>query len=86
MLTSGGEPLQLTNDEGDKYVNISRPTAKKSITRGFSAATRSGLCLHSVEVPAGWYLAKGGSLAGWRFHLLCEELTIPEFFVRETRD
>jgi Tol biopolymer transport system component len=22
MLTSGGEPLQLTNDEGDKYVRI----------------------------------------------------------------
>ena len=21
MLTSGGEPLQLTNDEGDKYVD-----------------------------------------------------------------
>ncbi|MGB0036312.1 MAG: protein kinase, partial [Candidatus Acidiferrales bacterium] len=27
MLTSGGEPLQLTNDEGDKYVNSFSPDA-----------------------------------------------------------
>jgi Tol biopolymer transport system component len=29
MLTSGGEPLQLTNDEGDKYVNTFSPDGKE---------------------------------------------------------
>jgi eukaryotic-like serine/threonine-protein kinase len=32
MLTSGGEPLQLTRDEGDKIVNTFSPDGKKSIT------------------------------------------------------
>jgi serine/threonine protein kinase/Tol biopolymer transport system component len=29
MLTSGGEPLQLTNDEGDKFVNTFSPDSKE---------------------------------------------------------
>ena len=29
MLTSGGEPLQLTNDEGDKFVNAFSPDGKE---------------------------------------------------------
>ena len=29
MLTSGGEPLQLTNDEGDKYVDSFSPDGKE---------------------------------------------------------
>ena len=29
MLTSGGEPLQLTNDEGDKFVNSFSPDGKE---------------------------------------------------------
>ena len=29
MLTSGGEPLQLTNDEGDKFVNTFSPDGKE---------------------------------------------------------
>jgi serine/threonine protein kinase len=29
MLTSGGEPLQLTNDEGDKYVNAFSPDGRE---------------------------------------------------------
>src|SRR5580658_7499974 len=29
MLTSGGEPLQLTNDEGDKYVNTFSPDGRE---------------------------------------------------------
>jgi serine/threonine protein kinase/Tol biopolymer transport system component len=29
MLTSGGEPLQLTNDEGDKYVDTFSPDGKE---------------------------------------------------------
>lgn len=29
MLTSGGEPLQLTNDEGDKYVNRFSPDGRE---------------------------------------------------------
>jgi serine/threonine protein kinase len=29
MLTSGGEPLQLTNDDGDKYVNNFSPDGKE---------------------------------------------------------
>ena len=29
MLTSGGEPLQLTNDEGDKDVNAFSPDGKE---------------------------------------------------------
>ena len=29
MLTSGGEPLQLTNDEGDKYVDAFSPDGKE---------------------------------------------------------
>jgi len=29
MLTSGGEPLQLTNDEGDKFVNGFSPDVKE---------------------------------------------------------
>jgi len=29
MLASGGEPLQLTNDEGDKYVNAFSPDGKE---------------------------------------------------------
>jgi serine/threonine protein kinase len=29
MLTSGGEPLQLTNDEGDKFINAFSPDGKE---------------------------------------------------------
>jgi Tol biopolymer transport system component len=29
MLTSGGEPLQLTNDEGDKFVDAFSPDEKE---------------------------------------------------------
>ena len=29
MLTSGGEPLQLTNDEGDKFVDNFSPDGKE---------------------------------------------------------
>ena len=72
MLTSGGEPLQLTNDEGDKFVTAFRPTAERSITRGFSATTKCGPCLHSEENQAVWYLPLSGPFAGWRFRLLCE--------------
>ena len=85
MLTSGGEPLQLTNDEGDKDVDNFCPTGKKSITRGLSAATRSGRCLRSAAVPAGWRLATMCSLSGWRIHLLYE-VDSPGFFVRKNPD
>ena len=35
MLTSGGEPLQLTNDEGDKLVDIFSPDGKEIYYRRF---------------------------------------------------
>jgi len=35
MLTSGGEPLQLTNDEGDKYVDSFSPDGKELYYRRF---------------------------------------------------
>ena len=33
MLTSGGEPLQLTNDEGDKFINAFSPDSKEVFYR-----------------------------------------------------
>ena len=32
MLTSGGEPLQLTNDEGDKLVDAFSPDGTNGLT------------------------------------------------------
>jgi hypothetical protein len=46
MLTAGGEPLQLTNDEGEKFVNAFSPDGTEIYYRGYSDATKLGPCLH----------------------------------------
>jgi Tol biopolymer transport system component len=56
MLTSGAEPLQLTNDERDKSVDTFSRDGRRSITRGLSGARRFGPCLRSVGLPAAWHL------------------------------
>ena len=73
MLTSGGEPLQLTNDEGDKYVNTFSPDGKEIYYAKVSRPRRGlgGAYARWGSPPCGiWPLC--GSLAGWRIHLLCE--------------
>jgi len=52
ILTSGGEPLQLTNDEGDKVVDSFSPDGSRSITEGRWAVTKFGGCPRSAEIPA----------------------------------
>ena len=73
MLTSGGEPLQLTNDEGDKDVDNFSPDGKeiyyaRSLGRDevWAVPTLGGTPRRVVV----WQLC--GSLAGWRLHLLYE--------------
>ena len=58
MLTSGGEPLQLTNDEGEKYVNSLFLRRQRGLLREVSRPrTKFGRCLRSVGLPAVWCLA-----------------------------
>ena len=53
MLTSGSEPLQLTNDEGDKFVDDFSADGKEVYTRGCSVSTLGfGPCIHWEAVPA----------------------------------
>ena len=56
MLTSGGEALQLTNDEGDKFVDNFSSDGKEVYYERVLAGTRSGQCLRSEAVPGGWQL------------------------------
>ncbi len=73
MLTSGGEPLQLTNDEGDKDVQTFSPDGKE-VLREVSWPRRDlgGACARWGSSPCGvWFL--GGSLAGWLIHLLYKD-------------
>jgi serine/threonine protein kinase len=86
MLTSGGEPLQLTNDEGDKNVDSFHPTAKRSITGRLAAATRSGRCRRSVGLPAVWCLpALWFPLRMVRLFIM-RSLIAPDFFVQGNLD
>ncbi len=85
MLTSGGEPLQLTNDEGDKLVNNFRLTAKKSITGGSRSQMKFGPCLHSEAVRAVWHLPTLRFRRRMALTFIMGESTTPEFFVREIR-
>ena len=55
ILTSGGEPLQLTNDEWDKFVDDFSPDGKEVYYGSYSAVMRSGLCLPSAGVRAMWH-------------------------------
>jgi serine/threonine protein kinase len=73
MLTSGGKPLQLTNDEGDKAIDTFSPDGKEiyyessvGIEEVWAIPTLGG-----GFPPCGvWLLC--GSIAGWRIHLLYE--------------
>ena len=74
MLTSGGEPLQLTNDEGDKIVdNFSHDGKEVYYVKVFLAWTRFGLYLHSEAPQVVWRNAwLCGPVARWLIHLLCK--------------
>ena len=55
MLTSGGEPLQLTNDEGDQGCEQFFARWERNLLQdGLSAAMRFGQCRHSVGLHAVW--------------------------------
>jgi serine/threonine protein kinase len=54
MLTAGGEPLQLTNDEGEKNVDTFAPDGKEIYTVNLSADLRFGRCLPLAGLPVVW--------------------------------
>ena len=58
MLTSGGEPLQLTNDEGDKYVNTFSPDGKEIYYGKYTRPRRGlgGACARRRSPPCGIWL------------------------------
>ena len=88
MLTSGGEPLQLTNDEGDKVVNNFSPDGKevyyeRALGRqevwavpALGGAPRRVVASVPYVVPS----PDGASI------LLCEVLKVREFFALENRE
>jgi serine/threonine protein kinase len=56
MLTSGGEPLQLTNDEGDKWVNTFSADGKEVYYERLFGRDEFGPYLRLEEVRTGWCL------------------------------
>ena len=73
MLTSGGEPLQLTNDEGQKLVNAFSPDGteiyyQRVLGRDEAWAVPT---LGGNPRPSG-ICQLYDSLSGWRLHLLCK--------------
>ena len=72
MLTSGGEPLQVTNDEGDKEVDTFSSDGKEIYyARSFGRDEVWAVPTLGGGSPARcgvW--SRGGSLLGWCIHLL----------------
>ena len=74
MLTSGGEPLQLTNDEGDKFVNSFSPDGKevyygRTLVVGGRNLGRACTRWRSASGSIGSLF---GALTGWCLHFLYE--------------
>ena len=84
MLTSGGEPLQLTNDEGDKFVDNFSPDGKE-IYYGRSSRRRRDL----GGAYARWGSSSCGICALCSFPprmarlFIMRSLIAPGFFARE---
>ena len=55
MLISGGEPLQLTSDEGDKLFRNFPQMGEKFITGVCSGEQKSGRCLRWEAIPGALY-------------------------------
>ncbi|MGA8234051.1 MAG: protein kinase [Candidatus Acidiferrales bacterium] len=73
MLASGGEPLQLTNDEGDKDVDAFSPDGKEIYyVRPFGRGEAWAVAALGGALPPCAVRHLCGSLAGWQIHLLCE--------------
>ena len=54
MLTSGGEPLQLTHDEGDKQLDSFSPDGTEIYYGRVSGRDENGRCPHSGALHVGW--------------------------------
>ena len=87
MLTSGGEPLQLTNDEGDKFVDTFFARRQRNLLpEGYRPRRNLGRAHTRRQSSPGGICQLCGSLSGWRLQFIMRSLTAPEFFVRENPD
>ncbi len=83
MLTSGGEPLQLTNDEGDKGVDTFSPDGKEIYYRRSLgrdevwAVPTLGGAPRRVASAAMWFPRR------MEHSFIIRSLTAPGFFVRK---
>ena len=70
MLTSGGKPLQLTNDEGSKYVDNFSPDGKEIYFEKFLGSGLGRAYARWGSPPCAVCRQLRDSLAGWRSFLL----------------
>ena len=87
MLTSGGEPLQLTNDEGDKDIDSFSPDGKEIYYQKYlgrdeiwAVPTLGG------SSPALWYLRDGWFLLRMALSFFMRSRKAPEYFVQGNPD
>ena len=88
MLTSGGEPLQLTNDQGSKAVDNFSPDGKEIyFEKPPPVATKFGPCLRSVGLPAVCCRLPSPWFPRRMAHsFIISSLRSSEFFARENPD
>ena len=68
MLTSGGEPLQLTNDEGEKLRGYIFGRRQRNLLRELWAAVKCGRCQRGVASRCGGICTLCGRFAGRPLH------------------